>query len=62
MTMHFLRDSLDLRSECKGNLMFWLIHVTHLKVKIGTPLMYDKLSFVLRSIGTVTEKVSETLF
>jgi hypothetical protein len=61
MMIHYLRDSLDCGFECKGNLTFWLLYIAYLNDKFGSPVTWDKLSFALRSIGTVTEQVPETL-
>jgi hypothetical protein len=51
---------LDMGSGCKRNQMFWLIHSVCLKLEIGSPLTWDKLSFAVRSSGTVTAEVSGT--
>jgi len=35
MMIHFLRDSLDCGSECKGNLTFWLLRMAYWEINLG---------------------------
>jgi len=35
MMIHFLRDSLDCGFDCKGNLTFWLLHITCWMINLG---------------------------